>query len=385
MPQQHYRNWTEVHLSHIEQNLRVLRAHLPGGCKIMGVVKANAYGHGDGPVSKALLRAGAEWLAVSNIDEALSLRRQGVERNVPVLILVETPPDALGDLLEERLTPTVFSAEYGVRLAAAARRADIRLPVHVKIDTGMTRLGYAPDQLDEIVALCAHPHIDALGVYTHFASADEPAADDYTRGQFELFMRVLAALKERGVTFALRHCCNSAGALRFPQYSLDIVRPGIALYGDVPGPDCAGILDLKPAMEWYGAISMVKSVKKGVPISYGRVFTAPRDMLVATVPIGYADGYGREQSAVGGWALLRGRRAPVVGRVCMDQLMLDVTDIPGARPGDVAAFAGAPGAPSFTDMATRAGTLVYEKLCAVGGSGSIARHIFPRYIDSAGD
>jgi len=239
--------------------------------------------------------------------------------------------------------------------------------VHIKIDTGMTRLGFWPDQLSEIEATARSPQFEPLGIYTHFSSADEATQDGaaYTRLQFSRFTGLLDALEARGISFPLRHCSNSAASLLYPEMSLDMVRPGIMLYGQSPSDDCEGIIPLQPAMEWRAVLSMVKAVPAGVPVSYGRQFTTSREMRIATVQVGYADGYGREQCA-GGWLLIHGKKAPIVGRICMDQLMVDVTHIPQARAGDIAVLAGTPEGPSFREMAGRANTITYEKISAVG-------------------
>jgi len=358
------RNWVEVHLERLWANLSALRDHLPTGCKVMGVVKANAYGHGDGFVCRALANAGVDWLAVSNVEEAVSLRRQGVI--CPILVLIGSPVSMVEDLHEYNLTQTVYCAEYAAILEQAAKEAGVRIPIHIKIDTGMTRLGFHPSQLAEIEAAATSPHFDAQGICTHFASADEPTEDGeaYTRLQFNRFIELVETLEKRGITFPLRHCSNSAASLLYPEMSLDMVRPGLLLYGLSPD-GCDGIIPLQPALEWRAVVSMVKAVPAGVPVSYGRQFVTPHEMRLATVPVGYADGYGREQCA-GGWMLIRGEKAPIVGRICMDQLMVDVTHIPRVRAGDIAGLAGMPGGPSFKEMAERANTISYEKICSVG-------------------
>ena len=359
------RNWVEIHLERLSANLSALRDHLREGCKVMGVVKANAYGHGDGFVSRTLQNAGIDWLAVSNVEEAVSLRRQGVI--CPILVLIGCPASMVEDLHEYHLTQTVYCADYAKLLEAAAKEAGVRLRIHIKVDTGMTRLGFRPDQIDEIEALARSPHFEAQGIYTHFASADEtgPEGVGYTRLQFQRFMDLLDLLEKRGITFALRHCSNSGGCLLYPEMSLDMVRPGILLYGLSPSGECEGIIPLQPVMEWRAVVSMVKTVAAGTPISYGRTFSTPAEMRIATIPVGYADGYGREQCP-GGWLLIRGEKAPIVGKICMDQLMVDVTHIPRVRIGDIAGLAGMPGGPVFKEMADRADTILYEKVCAVG-------------------
>lgn len=358
------RSWVNINLDHLRHNYRLLCGHVPGTSRVMGVIKANAYGHGYHAVARELVEAGCAWLAVSNIEEAMSLREAGI--GCSILIFTCTPPQYAARLAELDLVQTVFSAPYAADLQRAAVRAGVRLRVHIKIDTGMARIGFSPDRDEEIAAACACPNFLVEGAFTHFAIADEPQpeAAEYTRRQYRVFCSVLGRLEERGIRFPLRHCCNSAGVLRFPEMAMELVRPGIALYGYSPSAGCDGVLPLRPVMEWRAAVTMVKDVPEGTAISYGRTFVAPRPMRVATLPVGYADGYGREQSNQS-WVLIRGRRAPVVGRVCMDQIMVDVSGIEGVEAGDEALVAGG-GAPGFDELAARAGTISYEKLCAVG-------------------
>lgn len=368
------RSWSVVNLDAIAHNVRTLQARLASpDCKLMGVVKADAYGHGDKFVADQLVQLGVQWFGVSNLEEALSLRMQGIFH--PILIFGFTPSDQVGLLCEYNLTQTVYSLEYGRSLQVAAEAAGVTVGVHIKVDTGMSRLGFIfADQftagaVSEITQVCALPRLHADGIYTHFASADELSGDGeaFTRGQFRLFQSVLEELEARGLHFSLRHCCNSAATINYPEMHLDMVRPGIALYGLAPSADCAGKLDLRPAMELFSTVAQVKTVPAGAVVSYGRCYTAHRDTVVATVAIGYADGFERELSNKAR-VLVRGRFAKVIGRVCMDQLMLDVTHIPGAQAGDLVTIVGADGGNTLTfdEMARLSGTISYEKICLIG-------------------
>ena len=368
------RCWAVVDLDAIAHNFQQVRRRLAPTCLVMAVVKADAYSHGDRYVASELARQGANWFGVSNIDEAISLRRQGIYQ--PILILGSTPAENAALLGRYAITQTIFSAEYARELQQQAALAGVTLDVHIKVDTGMSRLGFAAAEEDQVAAaaeeiagVCALENLRAYGIFTHFSCADEkdPGSEAFTRRQYALFLKVIAALSDRGIEFPLRHCCNSAAVLRYPEMQLDMVRPGVILYGLAPSPDCEGLADLKPAMSLHCVISMVKELKAGCAVSYGRTFTAPLDMRIATVPIGYADGFDRRLSN-NARMLLHGQYAPVVGSVCMDQLMLDVTHIPDARAGDEVTIIGAEGerAVTFDEMAARLGTINYEKMCLIG-------------------
>ena len=367
------RSWAVVDLDAIAHNALVVRSLLASGCRMMAVVKADAYGHGDRYVAKELARAGVEWFGVSNFEEALSLREQGLEQDI--LVFGPTPPEKAGLLAQYHITQTVFGADYARQLGQAAQQQGVTVAIHIKVDTGMSRLGFGTDDptgaetADTIAAICRQEHFSAGGIYTHFACADEddPEAVEYTQKQFARFTGLLARLEQQGITFALRHCCNSAGTLNYPDMHMDMVRPGIALYGMNPGGARAGQVDLTPAMELYSTVSLVKEVPAGTAVSYGRLYKAEKPIQAATVAIGYADGYARVLSGKARM-LVRGRFAPVIGRVCMDQLMLDVTGIDGVTAGDVVTIVGADGgeALTFDEMATLSGTIHYEKVCLIG-------------------
>lgn len=366
------RSWAVVDLDAVAHNLRCIRAHLPEGTMVMGVVKADAYGHGDRFIAFELEQAGVDWLGVSGLSEAISLRRYGVKK--PILIFGYTPVENAALLAEYDLTQTVFSTLYARELHRAASHAGITLDVHIKVDTGMGRLGFsACDGVEvsskEIVEVCSLSSLRAEGIFTHFACADEanPDSDAFTRLQYSRFTEMVHCLRGKGIAFPLLHCCNSGGALRFPQFGENMVRPGIALYGMDAAADCRDILDLRPAMSLYSTITMVKEVEAGFAVSYGREYVTKDKTKLATVSIGYADGYDRRLTNRGRM-LVRGQYAPVVGRVCMDQLVLDVTGIPGASSGDLVTVVGKDGKNtlSFDEMASLSGTINYEKSCLIG-------------------
>ncbi|OUQ61896.1 alanine racemase [Flavonifractor sp. An112] len=365
MKQTQTRTWTEIDLSNLEHNYRALRAMLPQGCRFLGVVKADAYGHGAVQVARRLETLGAEYLAVACLDEALELRQAGI--TTPILILGYTPTDRAEALLDNGITQTVYDVEMARALSNAAAAAGKTLKIHVKADTGMSRLGWlcgGEDQsaaVEAIAQVCALPGLEAEGIYTHFANAD--GDEDYTMLQFTRFLDLLEALKERGITFAIRHCAASAAALKFPCTHLDMVRPGIALYGHYPDPSCEGLdgPGLRPVMTLKTRVASVKTVPAGTPVSYGCTHVLDRETKLAALTIGYADGLPRlcsDKLEV----LIGGQRAPVVGRICMDMCMADVTGLDVA-PGDEVEVFGEH--LPIEDVAALAGTIQYELLCAV--------------------
>lgn len=367
------RSWAVVNLDNISHNIEALKKTLSPHCRLMGVVKADAYGHGDKFIADELVRLGVNWFGVSNIDEALSLRAQGIFHDM--LIFGVTPSEHVNLLNEYNITQTIHSAAYAMEIQDAAAGAGVRIKGHIKIDTGMSRLGFVVDNgfavqsVKEIIEIAGLPNLQADGIYTHFACADEANDDSvtYTKRQYDRFLSLISELEAKGLSFSMKHCCNSAGTIMFPEMHMDMVRPGILLYGLLPGRDCKNKIDIKPAMELYSVVSMVKEISSGTPVSYGRAYTAPRKTKVATVPIGYADGFGRELSNKARM-LVRGEYANVIGRVCMDQVMLDVTHIDGVSAGDLVTIVGTDGENSlgFDEMAELSGTISYEKVCLIG-------------------
>ena len=365
MKQTQTRTWTEIDLSNLEHNYRALRAMLPQGCRFLGVVKADAYGHGAVQVARRLETLGAEYLAVACLDEALELRQARI--TTPILILGYTPTEWAEALLDNGITQTVYDVEMARALSDAAAAAGKTLKIHVKADTGMSRLGWlcgGEDQsaaVEAIAQVCALPGLEAEGIYTHFANAD--GDEDYTMLQFTRFLDLLEALKQRGITFAIRHCAASAAALKFPCTHLDMVRPGIALYGHYPDPSCEGLdgPGLRPVMTLKTRVASVKAVPAGTPVSYGCTHVLDRETKLAALTIGYADGLPRlcsDKLEV----LIGGQRAPVVGRICMDMCMADVTGL-DVSPGDEVEVFGEH--LPIEDVAALAGTIQYELLCAV--------------------
>ena len=371
------RTWAEISLDNLEHNYRALRAHIPQGCKFLGVIKADAYGHGAVPVSGTLSELGCEYLAVSNLEEAVQLRRGGIR--TPILILGYTPPEYADTMVFMDLTQEIHSLDYARALEERLRGTNYILNVHLKLDTGMGRIGFLAygehSELPQLAAFSQLTHLRAEGVFTHFSAADSRREDDerYTELQYARFCDALAELDSYGLHPALRHCANSAVTILHPEYSLDMVRGGIALYGCAPDVDCEGLLDLRPVLTLRTTIAQIRDVAAGTPISYGRTFTAPRDLRMAVLPIGYADGLSRGLSGKVSFRL-RGQDVPVIGRICMDMCMVDITSVSDAKAGDELTLFG------YDDdgvrvpverLAEASGTISYEILCTL--SKRIAR------------
>lgn len=362
------RCWAEVDLGALRHNFKLVRERA-GDAAVMAVVKADAYGHGDAVVAPLLEQEGADQFAVSGFGEAVCLRRAGVTK--PILILGYTGVQNAAALAVGGISQTVFSLEYARALSEAALRAGVAVRVHLKVDTGMGRIGFtADDDMERAVAemaeACALPGLVPVGVFTHFAAADSTAPEDiaYTRHQYDILCAAVEEMAARGCTFAVKHCCNSAGTFAWPEFHLDMVRPGIILYGEQPSADTV-LPGLVPALRLRAAVSMVKELAAGDAVSYGCTFRAPKPMRAATLAVGYADGYPRALSGRG-TVSLHGRPARVLGRVCMDQIVVDVTDIPDVKAGDAAIVFGGGAADSVDDVARMTGTINYEVLCDVG-------------------
>jgi alanine racemase len=358
----------EVDLGAIRRNFSALQKVVGRGVAVWGVIKADAYGHGAVAVARALEPACAA-LAVSLVEEGLELRSAGVR--CPVMVLGAFYNGHQDEVISERLTPVIYDQGDLERFAAAARRRGERVALHLKVDTGMSRLGFSlrdlPRALDRARDLAGS--VEVVGLCTHLASADvaDPGA---TEGALDRFDTCLGAARARGFAGLTNHAANSAAAVRFPRARFDAVRPGLALYGALPSPDVAEAagaapLQLEPAVRLSTRIMALHDVEPGTPVSYGGVWQAPRLSRIATLPIGYADGYPRHVR--GATTLVRGMRAPIVGVVCMDMLMVDVTDVPGASLGDVVTLIGRDGNLQITvdDVAGWAGTVNYEILCGI--------------------
>lgn len=356
----------------MEHNYREIRKRLKPETKVCCVVKADAYGHGAERLAQEYERLGADWFAVSNLEEAEQLRRAGVK--LPILILGYTPPEMASELARLNISQALVGDEYAGMLSEHAAKAGVKVKVHVPLDTGMSRIGFLyqkPERdagsLDEIEHACTLPGIDPEGIFTHFAVADEGEdGRGYTQMQFRSFQEGIERLEQRGIRFRLRHCANSAAIFDYPETQLDMARPGVILYGLTPSGCIRNPAPLIPAMQLKSVVSLVKSVPAQTSVSYGRKFTSGGEMIVATVPIGYADGYPRIlfRSAD---MLVRGQRAKIIGRICMDQLMLDVTKISGVRAGDAVTAFGCDGSASLPvdELASQVGTINYELVCGV--------------------
>lgn len=356
--------YAEIDLSAIRHNIEVVRARVGAGVKIMPAVKANAYGHGVLQVSKACIAAGADVLCVASIDEGIELREAGFD--VPVLILGCSTPAAADDIVEYNIASTVCDIAFAHALSNAATKQNKRIPIHIKIDTGMGRIGVSVDEaIDFIREASTLPGADIGGIFTHFPSSDE-ADPAFTTSQIQVFKKLVLGLQRQGHHIRLAHASNSGGILAYPDADFDAVRPGIMIYGMYPSEDVAKSIPIKEALTLKTRIVFLKESDTGTTVSYGRTYTLKRRSKVATLPIGYADGYNRLLSSRGE-AAVRGCRVPVIGRVCMDQIMIDVTDVPGVELGDeVVLYGGGYDYLSISKIAEKIGTISYEVLCAIG-------------------
>ena len=359
------RTWAEIDLDALHHNYETLRRRV-GTAKFLGVVKADAYGHGAVQVSRALQTWGADYLAVSSADEALELRENGI--TMPILILGYTPADQVPMLIEQSVTQAVTSEEAARAYSAAAVEYGGTLKIHIKADTGMSRLGWQCDDAhfaesaESISRVCAMPGLEAEGIFTHFAVSDEAGekSEAYTRRQYDRFCRIIAAAEERwGRKFAIHHCANTGATACYTEYAWDMVRPGLLLYGY---GEFAEKLGLRPVMSLKTTVSTVKIYAPGTDVSYGRHYTTDKVTRMGVVPYGYADGFLRVLSNRCSLMTADGP-APQRGRICMDMCMIDLTACPRVQPGDEVEIFG--GKQSVDTLASLAGTIPYELTCAV--------------------
>ena len=356
------RTWAEIRLDAIQSNLSTLRAHLSPGTRFLGVVKADAYGHGAVPVAKALEKAACDYLAVATLSEALELRDAGI--CLPVLILGWTDPVHAADTILSHVTQAVSDPEQAYALSREATRLGIPAKVHLKLDTGMGRTGFlvrgGRDPLPQLLPILHLPGLVFEGVFTHFAVSETDPA--YTRAQADLFLAAVSDVERTlGHRIPLRHCANSGAVLQYRDLNLDMVRPGIALYGVSPDASLPAP-NLTPAMTLKSRICQIRPLSPGESVSYGRRYIAQSPRCMAVLPIGYADGLRRSLSGKATF-LLRGRRVRQIGTICMDMCMADVTEIPDAAVGDEVTIFGTD--PPVTELADLAGTIPYELLCSV--------------------
>lgn len=354
------RTWAEIDLSAIGDNYHKVRAQVGEACKIMAVVKANAYGHGVDHVAPYLARLGADFFGVSCLQEAMELKELGLDQ--PILILGYTLEHHFAQLISEGISQAVFSMEDARALSAKAVALGKSAKVHIALDTGMGRIGFdafdARGAAQQAFAVADLPNIEMEGLFTHFSVADTDGEEAYTEAQFERFMQVRELLQQRGLN-PICHCANSAGTFLNPKYHLDMVRAGIVLYGQEAG---GRENPYRPAMTVKTLISFVKDLPAGRDISYGRRYTTGQSCRVATLSAGYADGYPRSLSGKG-YVLIHGQKAPILGSVCMDQMMVDVSKIP-CKAGEEAILLG--GGIDFNEVAKELGTIHYELICGIG-------------------
>jgi len=358
--------WAEINLDNLAHNIREIKKIVKEGTLITAVVKANAYGHGSIEVAKTFLDNGADRLAVATLSEAIELRRADI--HVPILVLGYTPKTQYPLVIENHITQAIYNYEDALEFSKAAVSLGKTGTIHIKVDSGMGRIGFLPndESIEDILSISKLPNIYVEGIFTHFATADEKDKT-YARLQYERFLTVINKLEEKGLSIPIKHVSNSAAIIDLPEYNLDMVRPGIMLYGYYPSTEVnKDIIKLKPAMTLKAKISNIKTVPKGTGISYGQIFVTERESKIATIPIGYADGFTRMLTSKAEVSI-KGKRVPVVGKICMDQCMLDVTEVEDVKIGDeVVLFGYEEGCPDADEIGEKLNTISYEILCMVG-------------------
>lgn len=359
--------WAQIDLDAAAHNMRQIRKHVGPDVKIAAVVKANAYGHGSVELAKTFAENGADCFAVSSLDEAVELRRYA-HIDKEIFILGHTDARRTEELLTYDIEPAVFNLKNAEFFSQEAQRLGKTLRVHIAVDTGMSRVGFQVNEfsVSEIKAIAALPNIEIRGMFTHFAVSDIKDKT-FTREQYGHFRWMCKRMEEEDIHIALRHCCNSAAALELPEYYCDMVRPGIIMYGCEPSPDVdIKPYDLRPVMSLRCCIAHVKLIDAGATVSYGRHYTAPSRRKIATLPVGYADGYSRILSGKVD-VLYHGHRVPQVGAICMDQCMIDVSGEANVHAGDEVVLFGRQG-DSFIpieEIAAACGTINYEIMCNI--------------------
>ncbi len=358
--------WAEINLDNLAHNIREVKKSVKEGTLITAVVKANAYGHGSIYAAKTFLRNGADRLAVATLSEAIELRRADID--VPILILGYTPPSQHSLVIEHNIIQAIYNLQDAVAFSKEAERLNKIGRIHIKIDSGMGRIGFLPadDSVDDIIEISELTNVEIEGIFTHFATADEKDKT-YTNLQYDRFISVVNKLEERGLSIPIKHVSNSAAIIDLPDFNLNMVRAGIMLYGYYPSNEVnKDRVKLLPAMSLKAKISNIKTVPRDTGISYGQIFITEKESKIATIPIGYADGFTRMLSTKTE-AYIKGKKVPVVGRICMDQCMLDVTEVNDVKIGDeVVLFGYEEGALDADDIGARLGTISYEILCMVG-------------------
>lgn len=358
------RTWCDVSLDNLEHNVNQIKSKLNNNTKLCAIVKANAYGHGVEEIASSLVKQGVDYFAVAFIDEAVKLRLCGF--NQPVLILGRTPKDTVEKVVEYNITAAACDVETAKVISAEAQRQNKIAKIHIKIDTGMGRIGFVPDEqsINEIYEISKLPNIETEGIFTHFACSDD-INDEMTLNQFDKFMYVTGELEKKGLVIPIKHCCNSAAIIKFPHMHLDMVRAGIILYGMYPS-DIDYDIDLKPLMSFKSTVINIKTMQPGETVSYGATYTVEKPTKVATVAVGYADGYSRLLSNKGR-VLVNGCFANILGRICMDQCMIDVTNVHNISIGDEVILFGADENENLPveELAVKLGTINYELPCVI--------------------
>lgn len=363
------RVWAEVDLDAIWENMVHMKENIAENTKILAVIKTDGYGHGGVPIAKMLEQLDFMFgYAAATYEEAHVLREAGVKK--PILILGYTFPYCYEELIREEIRPAVYRRDTVEELATAAAKVGQKAKVHIKVDTGMGRIGITPDEegLEFVRFLIEHPELEVEGIFTHFAKSDE-ADKTSTNHQLELFQNFIDKIQtELGITIPVKHCSNSAAILEMPQANMDMVRAGITTYGLYPSEEVSkDIVPLRAAMSLYSHIVYCKTIHAGQSVSYGGLFTATKDTRVATIPVGYGDGYPRSLSGKG-YVLIHGKKAPILGRVCMDQFMVDISEIPEAMEGDKVTLLGMDGTERITaeELGELSGRFNYEFVCDLG-------------------
>lgn len=367
--QEFQRVYAQIDLDAITDNILNINGNTNPQTKLLAVIKTDGYGHGSVPIARCLEKFDFMYgYAVATVEEAFILRKSGIA--LPILILGYTFPYSYEEMIQENISPTVFRSDMLKALSEAAEKAGKAAKVHIKVDTGMSRIGIAPDDagLDFVKEAMAMPGIEIEGIFTHFARADETDKSSALK-QLEVFQAFIGRIeKELGLVIPVKHCSNSAGIVEMPQANMDVVRPGIILYGLRPSDEVSQeIVTLRPALSLHSHVVYIKEIHQGQSVSYGGTFTAQHTMRIATIPVGYGDGYPRMLSGKG-FVLIHGKKAPILGRVCMDQFMVDVTDIDDVKEGDLVTLIGTDGEETITAelLGELSGRFNYELVCDLG-------------------
>ena len=362
------RVYAKIDLDAVTYNMEQMKQRIDGDTKIMAVIKSDGYGHGAIQVAEVLEKYDYIWgFAVATLDEAVVLRTEGIQK--PILVLGCIFPDQYLEMLDNDIRMNVYTEEMAKEISYMARREGKTAYLHIKLDTGMARLGFAVnnESVDAITRISKLPNVNMEGVFTHFAKADE-TDKTFTKNQISQFVSMTEKLRERGVTFPYEHCAYSAAIIDVEDARFDIVRAGISTYGLYPSEEVnQNAVHLKPALALKSHVAFVKEIEEGTPVSYGGTFVAEKKMKIATIPVGYGDGYPRSLSGKG-YVLIRGKKANILGRICMDQFMVDVTDIEGVSFGDKVTLIGRDGneAISVEKLSELSGRFNYEFICALG-------------------